>query len=126
MLPDDRRKNTRVSFQAIADVRFQGIDYTLCGTRNLSISSVYILGIDEQTAGARCEIDLHLTGATSDLILKMKGEVARCAEDGVILRFYETDLDSYHYLKNIIYYNAENPEEFDEQFPGHILHPSIN
>lgn len=122
----NRRKNTRVFFQAIADLHFDNKCYNKCETRNLSVSSIFIVGVDDQKEGSQCEIALHLSGATSDLLLKMKGEIVRCEAEGIALRFFETDLDSYYHLKNIVYYNAENPDEFNEEFPGYIPHPSID
>ena len=122
----ERRKNTRVIFHTSTDLHFSDKTYEKCTTRNLSVGSIFVVGVKDQQLGRKCDVFLHLTGATSDLCLKMKGEVVRCEEDGIALRFYEIDLDSFYHLKNIVYYNTENPDEFNEEFPGHIPHPSID
>ncbi len=126
MVKNERRRNTRVAFHTSADLRFPHDAYSQRQTRNLSVSSIFILGIINKNLGDKCDVTLHLTGATSDLRINIKGEVVRCEPDGIALRFYEIDLDSFYHLKNIIYYNIENPDEFDEEFPGYIPHPSID
>ena len=43
----------------------------------------------------------------------MKGEVVRVEPDGLALHFSEIDFDSFYHLKNIIYYNSEDPDQVD-------------
>ena len=113
---DDRRHNVRVSFHATVDLDFAGHKYTGCETENLSTKGVLVLGIDDRSQGDTCEMALHLTGCSDDISLTMQGEVVRTLDEGIGIHFTEIDLDSYTHLRNIIYYNAENPDELDE-FP---------
>lgn len=110
MHEDDRRKNTRVDFQATADIKFSATIYSKCETDNLSIKGVSILGITGHKIGEICEVFLALSGSTSELRLEMKAEVVRVDKAGIALHFTEVDLDSYYHLKNIIYYNSEDPD----------------
>lgn len=111
----ERRKNTRVSFQATADVSFAGKQYTGCETENLSVKGVSVLGISDHVLGEKCDISLALSGSTSELILDMKGEVVRVEGNRTGFHFIEIDLDSFYHLKNIIYYNSENPDVIDQE-----------
>ncbi len=110
MNDDERRQNTRVTFQTTADLMFSDKNYTRCETENLSIKGVSVLGITGHKLGEICELTLSLSGSTSELLLKMKGEIVRADANSIALHFSEIDLDSFYHLKNIIYYNSEDPD----------------
>ena len=78
------------------------------------------MGLTSHEIGEQCDVSLHLVGASSDLGLKMKGEVVRIEPNGLALHFYETDLDSFYHLKNILYYNSDNPDKLDEEFSEQV------
>lgn len=111
----ERRKNTRVPFQTTADVVFSDRSYTQCATENLSIKGVSVLGITGHTLGETCDLSLALSGSTSHLRLAMKGEIVRVDADRIALHFIEIDLDSFYHLKNIIYYNSEDPDTIEQE-----------
>lgn len=112
----ERRKNTRVPFQTTADVIFHDKQYSNCATENLSIKGVSVLGISGHPPGKTCTLSLALSGSTSQLRLTMQAEIARVETDRIGLRFTEIDLDSFYHLKNIIYYNAEDPDTIEQEF----------
>lgn len=116
----NRRKNSRVAFQATASLSFAGARYEQCATRDLSLKGIFVLGVLGHALGAQCDVVLCLTGTTSNLCLQMQGEVARVEPDGLGLRFKEIDLDSFYHLKNILYYNSENPDQLDDEFNAQI------
>ncbi len=109
----ERRKNTRVLFQTIADINFVGKSYNKCETEDLSIKGISVLGPSGQSVGEKCDISLALSGSSSELVLEMKGEVVRVDPDGLALRFTEIDFDSFYHLKNIVYYNSQEPDQID-------------
>jgi len=111
----ERRKNTRVAFQTTADLKFAGKNYQQCETENLSLRGMSARGISGHAPGEKCDISLALTGTSSKLLLYMKGEVVREDKDGIALRFTEIDLDSFYHLKNIVYYNTEDPDNIDSE-----------
>jgi len=115
MKKNERRRNTRVPFQATADVRFSGRNYLRCETENLSIKGVSVLGITGHQVGEECELVLALSGTTSHLKLEMKGKVVRVEQDRIALHFHEIDLDSFYHLKNIIYYNSDDPDGLESE-----------
>lgn len=120
METDNRRRNSRVSFQATITLDFAGMIYKECETHDLSMKGVFVAGVTGHKIGDKCDISLHLVGATSDLALKMKGQVVRVEGNGLALHFLETDLDSYYHLKNILYYNSENPDILEEEFSDQL------
>jgi hypothetical protein len=117
MSDSNQRQHSRVTFQAAMDLGFSGRRFEGCRTRDLSLKGVFVVGADGQE-GEQCEVTLHLTGTSSDLTLNMKGEVVRVEPGGIALRFSEIDLDSFTHLRNIIYYNIEDPDILDHELLG--------
>jgi len=117
---DNRRKHSRVTFQATISLDFGHTTHKECETSNLSLKGIFVVGVTGHKVGEKCEAALHLVGASSDLSLKMKGEIVRVDDDGFALHFLEIDLDSFYHLKNILYYNSENPDQLDEEFSSLI------
>ena len=123
----EKRKNTRVPFHTTITVRFPDKTFDHCETQDLSLKGVFVKGVTgPRTEGDRCELSVHLSGTSSDLSLHMSGEVVRVREDGVGLHFSGIDLDSFYHLKNIIYYNSEDPDSLGEEFPEEAEFPSID
>ena len=112
----NKRKNSRVPFQVVINLDFPGQSHAECETADLGLKGVFVLGVTGHKIGENCLISLRLIGSTSHLTLKMKGTVVRAEEEGVALHFYEMDLDSFFHLKNILYYNSEDPDVLDEEF----------
>ena len=115
MVSEDRRRNTRVLFNATVDIKFPEQFFEGCETQDLSVKGIHVHGVQGQQVGDHCDLALHLSGTTSDLSLRMKGEVMRVEGDAVSVHFTEIDLDSFYHLKNIVYYNAEDPDHIAEQ-----------
>jgi len=111
----ERRKNTRVPFQATVDLDFSGRRYQGCETENLSLKGVSVPGVKGHAVGETCEVSLALSGSTSELKLNMLGEVVRVEDNRIALVFKEIDIDSYYHLKNIIYYNSEDPDKIERE-----------
>jgi hypothetical protein len=114
----NRRQHSRVTFETVIDLGFAGRHFEKCRTRDLSLRGVFVGGV-EGREGEACEVTLHLTGVSSDLTLKMRGEVVRVELGGIALRFSEIDLDSFTHLKNILYYNTEDPDVLEQEWLDH-------
>ena len=120
MNEQDRRKNTRVIFQTTADLKFSDQEFMDCETQDLSVKGIAVWGIKGPESGDQWEVSLHLSGTSSDLCLAMKGEVVRVEEDCIALHFFEIDLDSFFHLRNIVYYNTEDADKIENEFPEQI------
>ncbi len=116
MTHDERRKNTRVDFHTTVDVSFPDVAYTACPTENLSTKGVFVDNIPDRSLGDTCSIVLKLTGSATDLSLSMSGEVVRLVKEGVGIHFSEMDLDSFSHLRQIIYYNSDDPDLISEDY----------
>lgn len=114
------RKNTRVPFQVVISLDFPDKSHVDCKTADLSLKGVFVPDITGHTIGENCLITLSLAGSTSHLKLRMKGTVIRVKQDGLALHFYEMDLDSFFHLKNILYYNSEDPDKLAEEISTQV------
>ncbi|MGV1100178.1 PilZ domain-containing protein [Thiovibrio sp. JS02] len=112
---ENKRKNSRVPFQATISLDFPDRSHAECETVDLSLKGVFVVGVTSQKVGDRCLVSLRLAGSTSHLTLTMKGTVVRVEKNGLALHFEEMDLDSFFHLKNILYYNSGDPDRLDEE-----------
>ena len=120
MTGEERRKNTRVLFHATASARFADKVYEELAIRDLSLRGVYLEGITGHGQGDKCEVELALTGVSSELKLSMKGSVVRQDETGAGIHFEEIDIDTFFHLKNIVYYNADDPDRVENELAENI------
>ncbi|MFO7606627.1 MAG: PilZ domain-containing protein [Desulfurivibrionaceae bacterium] len=113
-MPDqynDRRRDNRVVFRTTVKVIFSdGRVFADCETSDISISGVFVNGVTGGDCGEKCRIELQLAGNTSNLLLKISGEIVRSQEDGVALEFSEVDEDSFYHLRNIVYFSYKHAD----------------
>lgn len=102
---DERREYARVGFRTVIDLTFPDQEFHHCETRDLSVAGTFIAGLRDRQRGTFCHVILHLSGESSDLLLKMRGEVVRIENGGVAIQFVDVDPDSFFHLKNIVYLN---------------------
>ena len=59
-------------------------------------------------------MEILLTGTSTRLALSIKGIVTRQDASGLGVVFDSMDIDSYFHLKNIVMYNASDPEDIEK------------
>jgi hypothetical protein len=111
----ERRLEVRATFRTTAKLCFaDGRCFDDCETMNVSVSGVFVRGIKGVVFGENCQVELHLSGRTSRLVLEMAGEIVRVEEDGVALQFLEVDEDSFYHLRNIVYFSFTHSSGAEE------------
>ncbi|MEN8143211.1 MAG: PilZ domain-containing protein, partial [Thermodesulfobacteriota bacterium] len=84
----ERRRDVRVTFRATAKLSYSdNRSFDECETRDMSVSGVFVEGVTGVDFGEKCEVEFHLCGRTSNLVLEMAGETVRIQDDGVALQF---------------------------------------
>jgi hypothetical protein len=114
--PRERRKNIRVPFRASVFIRpvAQDNEPIVCyETRDLSLKGLYFLSERTLPRGTRCEVELRLS--KPDISICAAGEVVRSDENGIGISFSEMDIDSFSYLRNLLYYNTGDTERIDRE-----------
>ncbi len=116
----ERRRNLRVLFNASTRVTAVGGEKTVSAddTRDISLKGLYVVTHSVIPAGTECLVELVLSGESTDLKLRIQGEVVRTDEEGMGIRFNSMDIDALIHLKNILYYNSGDPDRIDREFAG--------
>ena len=111
----EKRQFTRVVFQSEAIVKAK--DKTLKGEiGNLSLNGIFLNAPGALPVSEPVEVEIYLSGSTSELALKMEGTVLRDSPEGLAIQFKGMSLDSFIHLKNIISYNRGDEEKVMEEF----------
>ena len=105
----EKRVEKRINFHVKGSIEHNG---SSCSgdIENLSMKGMFIKACSEIPEGTDVLAIIHLSGASSDLTVRIDGKVARNEPRGIAVTFNRIDLDSYNYLKNIISYNM--PEKW--------------
>ncbi|MBU1196460.1 MAG: PilZ domain-containing protein [Proteobacteria bacterium] len=112
---NEKRKHPRVGFttQIKIELEADGKKILLEGnTRDLSLKGVFLnADIDVLPVGTACNLNVYLSGGIDEIVLNIKGSVARSTDAGMGISFDSMDVDTYSHLKNIVYYNSvDDPE----------------
>lgn len=114
----ERRRDIRVVFKTTTKLEFPDATFNECATHDVSVNGAMVAGVKGRKLGDRCKVTVCLSGKSSELNLKMQGEVVRLEKNSIALQFYNVDHDSFCHLKNIVYYNYQHPDEQKKQSGG--------
>ncbi len=111
----EKRKRTRVSFSIKAEVARPSDGYRRMNLKDISLRGLYVYTKKPFNNGQTCNIRISLLKRNNQAVINLKGVVVRTDDEGMSIQFAETDADSFHHLKNIIYYNTGEPEKIDRE-----------
>jgi hypothetical protein len=111
----ERRRDVRVVFKTTTRLEFPDATFKECETHDVSVNGAMVAGVKGRKTGDRCKVTVCLRGKSSELHLKMDGEVVRLEKNSLALQFDNVDQDSFCHLKNIVFYNYHHPEELKNQ-----------
>ncbi len=116
---DERRRFSRVRFQVEVKMSVNSIMYIAKEINNLSIGGC-LLPIDANIEpGEKCQITIQLSGTSSELNVRVEGEIARCSERMMAVKFTRIDPDSIFHLWNIIRYNYPDSDKVEQEIRDH-------
>ncbi len=114
----DKRKNIRIDFKTRVTLKCEGQTILSdADSRDISLKGMFIKTDKVLTVGTPCELELILTGASTSLSLAITGKITRQGDGGLGVSFDGIDLDSYWHLKNLLLYNAQDPDALEKEFP---------
>jgi len=115
----EKRSFTRVPFQSEAIVKSS--DKTiLCDLQNLSLNGLFLKTSEKIPVREPVELEILLSGSSSELSICLQGIVVRETEEGVAVQFQKMDLDSFIHLRNVVAYNCEDQTGIMEEFSRYI------
>ncbi len=113
---DNRRGFSRVRLPFPVRVRSGPIMVEGIGI-NVSAKGI-LIGVEEdfpENASSTVEIVLD-----SDNVIQAMAEVIRCKRGQLAVEFTSIDVDSFELLKNLVRYNASDPERVEREFDEHL------
>jgi len=115
---EEKRRKTRVAFEGEAVIRTMDEEITApADIRDISMQGIFLRTAHQLHTDTLCDVEIMLTGASTRLSLKVKGQVVRSDEDGLGIEFKGVDIDSYFHLKNLVMYNAADPAAIEDESP---------
>ena len=112
----NRRKRTRVDFTTKVVLKTESDLITVnADSADISLKGIFIKTEDKIIPGTRCDIEILLSGTSSRLSLNIKGVIVHQRKDGLGVNFESMDVDSHFHLKNIVMYNADDPDEIEKE-----------
>ncbi len=118
-MENNKRRFTRVGFKVRAEMTANDVAYAADEIDNLAVGGCLMPISGEMTPGDPCTVKLFLIGASSELEIKMDGEIIRSAPGETAVKFTGIDPDSLYHLQNIILYNSEDPEKVERELNEH-------
>ena len=116
---EDKRRFTRIPFTVKAEVRAANVLYSIEEFSNLSIGGCLVPITAQLESGTECQVEVLLSGTSSELTLRVEGEVVRSLPESVAIRFTRIDPDSLFHLQNIIRHNAQDPDKIEAEISEH-------
>ncbi|NNG02103.1 MAG: PilZ domain-containing protein [Desulfobacteraceae bacterium] len=112
----DRRRKTRVSFDTDVIIRVDGSDVSAqADSKDISINGMFVNTDADIAVDTLCDIDIILGANTEGLAIKVKGKVVRKQENGLGISFESVAMDSYIHLKNLLRFNADDPDAIESE-----------
>ena len=115
-MEEERRTRTRVDFTTQVIVKTDESEIVAeANSEDISIKGLFVSTEKRIPVGTPCDMEILLTGTSTRLALTIKGIITRQDASGLGIAFDSMDLDSYVHLKNIILYNASDPEDIEKE-----------
>lgn len=112
----EERKRTRAHFEARVILKAGASEIIAdANSKDISMQGMFINTSKKIPIGEICHIEVLLSGTSSKLSVNMKGEIIRQDKNGLGIKFQAIDVDSFVHLKNIIMYNASDPDVIEKE-----------
>ena len=118
-MPEEKRRFTRVPFRVSAEITAHDFLYRAEEILNLSIGGCLLPVKADLEPGTGCDLKIIMAGTTSELSIRVKGEIMRCDAGAVAVKFTGIDTDGLFHLHNIIRYNSPNYEAVEREIQEH-------
>ena len=108
MTVNEKRGAERVRFESrILIQSVQGNVKATVEARNISLKGIYLQAESMLPIGTMCDIDIDLTGNSSEMAFTVQGMVCRHDEHGMGIAFLDLKVDNFVHIKNLVQLNAK-------------------
>lgn len=112
----ERREFVRVPLHFPIEVQGEDRESEGARTRDLSLRGVYVECGREYREGEECDLSLKLGEGEDAISIDILGRVIRSKDGGLAIEFVGVKgLDSLEHLRNLVLYNAPDPNEAEAQ-----------
>jgi hypothetical protein len=112
----EKRNFSRVRFRVGTVIKWQDNIYK-GDVENLSLQGMLARITETIPDGEEVAITIYLSGTSPQIPINLQGEVIRCSEIGLALRFIRMNTDSFIHLRNIMAHNTgDSGKVMDELF----------
>lgn len=116
-MSEEKRRFSRIFFNVKARLDVNGTTYEVDQIANLSVGGCLVQIGEDVHEGSKCTFTILLDRMAPGV--EVIGEVLRSNEGEVVVKFTTIEPESLFHLQNIIRYNAENPDEIEEEISEH-------
>ena len=114
----NQREFTRVLVAARTLVRAGGATLSAAQAHSLSMKGMSILSPERLPVGTECELTIILV--EGEVEIQVLGTVVVHLADGMAFLFTKIlGLESFEHLRNMVFYNAPNVEQVEDEFTSH-------
>jgi hypothetical protein len=120
MQPQEKREFLRVPFTTEVEVRTDDRSFGSSSGINISLNGLKLA--TEQPVpeeGSPCSVKIMLRAFEHQVVIEARGRIARSGQGIVVVEFMDLDLDSYLHLRQLIIFNADDPERAEREFDAH-------
>ena len=106
----NRRFYSRANVSVRAEVGYEGM-VQQGQVRDVSLGGLFLTEVEGIPEGAQCQVTIVLEGVEPPIRIPLVGNIVRASEDGVGFHIEHLDPNQVSHLRNLVLYNAEDPEE---------------
>ena len=113
---EGKRKKTRVHFETRVTLKTDKSEIEAeANSKDISLKGIFVGTEKRIPVGTPCDIEILLMGTSTRLALSIKCIITRQDASGLGIAFDSVDIDSFIHLKNIVMYNASDPEDIEKE-----------
>ena len=118
----EKRGFTRVLFRMKAELSVDNILYNVEKITNISVNGCLLPIAYVFKEGTPCCVRIYLNMKEKEADINVEGEIIRSVPGETAVKFTSIDVDSFCYLRNIIFHNAEDSEKIESE---NLKHPGL-
>jgi hypothetical protein len=120
MTNSNQREFTRVPSGMEVDLKFDDGTEIAGLLDNISMRGLFVPSDHTMPEGSVCDVTIFLGGRGHGLALKMKGQVTRCTDGGIGIRFDEIPYDTFQHLQKIVLFSSGNSGVIESELESHL------
>jgi hypothetical protein len=115
----EKRRFSRITLKMPAKLTIGEAVYSFQTIDNLSVGGCSLHLALTVSPASECRLWIPLDSTNPSLGVDVSGEIVRCNDDNVGVRFDTITPESLFHLHNLIRYNAPDPDRIDEEIAHH-------